>query len=120
MKTAAGFGCEMAIATIGKAGAIVFDGNEFHFKEPYNLKAKVTDTLGAGDSFLTGFIVTYFSGLKTYRTLVRNNAGKYTTRSDRDEYMFHLIEHSMSVGNLLAINNCMVSGAFGMGAPLSR
>lgn len=118
LKKAVGLGCELAICTIGKRGAIIFDGNNFFTKSPYNLGLKVVDTLGAGDSFLTGFITAYFEGKKKYAALMEGSPEKYTTNEDRSDYMKSLIEYSMSVGNLTAIKNCMVSGAFGGGVLL--
>lgn len=111
-------GCSLAISTIGKRGAIVYDGANYYTKAPYNLGAKVVDTLGAGDSFLTGFTTTYIEGLKKFRELSDSTGDSCTTTEDFNCYRTALISYSMEAGNLLAIKNCMVSGAFGHGAPI--
>ncbi len=111
-------GCELAICTIGKDGAIVYDGTRYFMEEPYNLHASVIDTLGAGDSFLTGFITTYIEGRKRLACITQNTPEQYCTEQNLGEYKQNLISYSMQVGNLLAIRNCMVLGAFGCGVPL--
>ena len=44
------------MATRGSGRAIGFDGKRFYYQEPVLLK-DVTDTMGAGDSFITSFLV---------------------------------------------------------------
>lgn len=113
-------GCELAICTIGKKGAIVYDGEQFYTEEPYNLHADVVDTLGAGDSFLTGFITTYIEGKKRFYELTQGEHGKYCTPNDMKKYLSQLVQHAMQVGNLIAIRNCMVLGAFDLGTTLEE
>jgi len=118
LKMACNLGCRLAIATIGKRGAFIFDGKRYYTKKPYNLQAQVVDTLGAGDSFLTGFVTTYYNGVKLFDQVTEENPGLYTTPEDREDYMSALIEYCMSTGNLLAIKNCMLFGAFGHGVAI--
>jgi sugar/nucleoside kinase (ribokinase family) len=108
-------GCQLAITTIGKSGALISNGRKVYSSAPYNLDAVVVDTLGAGDSFLTGFLTTYFNGLKQFESLA---GPQNTTENDFDRFEDALIEYSMQVGNLLAIKNCMYFGAFGLGVPM--
>ena len=49
-------GVQKAVATRGSGRAIGFDGKRFYYQEPVLLK-DVTDTMGAGDSFITSFLV---------------------------------------------------------------
>lgn len=60
-----GQGCKVAIATLGDEGSIAFDGREFYKLGTGN--AKVVDTMGAGDSFIAGFL---------YGVLNRNLTGR--------------------------------------------
>lgn len=111
-------GCSLAITTIGRAGAIVYNGHEYFIKKPYNLESKVVDTLGAGDSFLTGFITSYIGGKKQFGRITAGNAEKYCTAEDLRAFEQGLIKYAMNMGNLLAIRTCMVLGAIGGGVPL--
>jgi fructoselysine 6-kinase len=47
-------GSKVAIATLGENGSIAFDGNQYY---TYGIvTADVVDTMGAGDSFISGFV----------------------------------------------------------------
>ena len=47
-------GMKIAVATFGEEGSIAWDGKEFH---SYGIvKAEVVNTVGAGDSFIAGFL----------------------------------------------------------------
>lgn len=118
LQKAVGLGCSLAICTAGKRGAMVFNGRRFFTAAPYHLEASVVDTLGAGDSFLTGFVSAYYEGKKRYNALVGEQPERFTTEENRAAYADSLTEYSINAGNLLAIKNCMVSGAFGCSAPL--
>lgn len=43
-----------AVATLGKQGSIGYDGNTFSYQE--SKRVDVVDTIGAGDSFIAGFM----------------------------------------------------------------
>ncbi len=108
-------GCKIIIATMGKKGAVVYNGRKFYRKTPYNLGAKVIDTLGAGDSFLTGFILAYIDGIKQYDRATKSDIFIDLPQLDKMDFEDILIEYSMARGNLLAAKTCMVDGAFGYG-----
>jgi len=108
-------GLELAIVTMGMRGAMIYDGRRFYVKKPYQINAKAIDTMGAGDSFITGFIATYYNGKKIYERLVDSDPETFASGTGRETYMADLIQYGMSTGNLLAITTCMVHGAFGNG-----
>lgn len=48
-------GCPYSIATLGAEGSILYDGNTWYFQPA--VPANVIDTMGAGDSFITAFLL---------------------------------------------------------------
>lgn len=50
----------MVVMTLGKHGSIVYDGETMYRGEA--LPVEVVDTLGAGDSYITGFLVSQLKG----------------------------------------------------------
>ena len=112
---AIGLGCTLAISTVGKQGALIYNGRKVYSGMPYNLDAEVVDTLGAGDSFLTGFLTTYVEGLKTWKAA---EGDRVATRQDWHRFEDGLIEYGIQAGNLMAIKCCMEYGAFSHGVAL--
>lgn len=53
-------GCNIVTATLGDQGSLSYDGNQFYRKEADNVM--VVDTLGAGDSFIAGFMAAEANG----------------------------------------------------------
>jgi fructoselysine 6-kinase len=53
-------GMVMAVATFGEKGSLVFDGQDFY--EGKTFPAKVVNTVGAGDSFIAGFLYELLMG----------------------------------------------------------
>ncbi|MFQ8841328.1 MAG: PfkB family carbohydrate kinase [Clostridium fessum] len=56
-------GCPMVIATRGSYGAVLFDGTQFYEQPPHLVEA--VDTLGAGDSFATAFLLSFWRAGKS-------------------------------------------------------
>ena len=54
-------GPEIVIATRGGRGSIAFDGSDFY--EEGIVPCAVVDTMGAGDSYIAGFLVAWLGGL---------------------------------------------------------
>ncbi len=54
MKDFAKGGCDLVVATLGAEGSIAYDGNQYF--RYYANQVPVIDTLGAGDSFIAGFM----------------------------------------------------------------
>jgi fructoselysine 6-kinase len=112
------YGCMLGITTIGGRGAIVYNGRKFYTKEPYNFQGGVVDTTGAGDSWITAFITTYFENKKLIDSLLKDNPNNFIQQPDEENYYDNLIEYCMCTGNLLARRNCLVEGSFGFGVKM--
>lgn len=52
-------GAELAVGTRGANPTIAYDGNRYYEQDVCKIKA--TDTMGAGDSFISAFLVDYYS-----------------------------------------------------------
>ena len=89
-------GCKLALCTMGEKGALLYDGSAFYLQEPDLVKA--IDTMGAGDSFITCFMVHYLNGLKS------GKAGKQT-----------IIKESLKKAAAFSSQQCLVDGSFGFG-----
>ena len=80
-------GCRIVVATRGGKGSLIYDGKKFY---PYVPKlVEAVDTLGAGDSFATAFLLELLKG--------------------------GTIADAMQAGSEFAAKTCMVHGAFGHG-----
>lgn len=89
-------GGKMVLCTMGEKGALLFDGTQFYAQEPELVKA--TDTMGAGDSFITCFMVNYINGKKE---------GKL----DQEQ----IIRKSLEEAAEFSSKQCLVDGSFGFG-----
>lgn len=86
-KTLVSRGCRMVVATRGSKGSLIYDGEQFYTQVPKLVDA--IDTLGAGDSFATAFLL----------SMLETND----------------IQKAMEAGAEFAAKTCMVNGAFGYG-----
>ena len=89
-------GCTLAVATRGPQGAILFDNQSWFRQAPHNVTP--TDTLGAGDAFISGFLVCYAGG-----------------KGNADVQSSSLIENSLEKAASFAAEICQVQAAFGHG-----
>ena len=64
LKTVSDLGPSIVVATRGSKGATAFDGENFYTQEASPVD-KVIDTMGAGDSLITSFLVGYIARIKT-------------------------------------------------------
>lgn len=96
-------GCRMIIATRGSYGAMLFDGKDFYEQPPKLVEA--VDTLGAGDSFATAFLLYFTESLKRAPERMKKDSGFY-----REE-----LKKAMVRGAEFASKTCLVRGAFGHG-----
>lgn len=63
LRTVAARGPKFVSATRGEHGCVAYDGENFH-EQPAKPVEVMADTMGAGDSFLTSFLVHYLDGRK--------------------------------------------------------
>lgn len=61
MKAMQALGPELVVVTLGEAGSLAWDGNQFY--RCGIVECEVVDTMGAGDSFIAGFLYGILSGL---------------------------------------------------------
>ena len=96
-------GCRMVVTSMGQRGARVYFRGKTYQQPALLVQAK--DTLGAGDSFFAGFIVSYLSG-----------GGRLDAAEGQDV----LIKQSLLKAAAFASKICMIDGAFGCGAPIKE
>lgn len=89
-------GSKVVLITMGKKGALLYDGDKFYAQEPELVEA--IDTMGAGDSFITAFLVNYISKVK------ENKLDKET-----------IIKESLNEGAIFSAKTCLIEGSFGYG-----
>jgi sugar/nucleoside kinase (ribokinase family) len=97
-----GRGAGMALATRGLAGAVAYDGRvtataPARVADPRRMR----DTMGCGDAFLAGFVV----------SLLRDGWSRHTTPSGTT------VERALRRGAEAAYDQCFVEAAFGCGRP---
>ncbi len=97
LKRVYSYGSHLVIGTMGSRGSIVYNGKRFFQQKPHFVQP--VDTLGAGDSFFTAFILHYLTGEKDH--------------PDADQAA--LIISSLEEGAQFAAKTCLVDGAFGYG-----
>ncbi|TWT00560.1 fructoselysine 6-kinase [Planomicrobium sp. CPCC 101079] len=54
-------GVKIAVATLGENGSLAYDGRQFHHQGI--VETEIVDTMGAGDSFISGFLYGMVKGL---------------------------------------------------------
>ena len=96
LEKAVSLGSTLSVATRGPHEAILFDGQSWFRQAPYAVTP--TDTLGAGDAFICGFLVSYVGG-----------------RADVDVKPTSSIETALVKAASFAAEICQVQGAFGHG-----
>lgn len=92
-------GCRYVIASRGKNGSVFSDGEHLFTHPAYLVEA--LDTLGAGDSFLTAFLLSFVEWLE----------GNH----DHPSELEGAVMAAMDAGSKFSAKTCMVHGAFGHG-----
>ncbi len=91
-------GVSYGLATMGADGQILYDGNRFYRGKAEFIKA--IDTMGAGDSFCTAFLMSFLKA-----------GWKKDRRMEADT-----IREAFAYAAKFAALNCQVEGSFGYGA----
>lgn len=110
--------CRLAVMTMGKKGACVYDGNTLYQKRPYNVEAGATDTTGCGDSWISAFITTYVECHKRLR--IQRNIADDPLLREEDELDFErsTVDISMCMGNIRSRLTTLIKGGYGYGVPI--
>ena len=112
------WGCKTAVGTRRLNGAYAFDGHEVYHQNAY--KTDIVDTLGAGDSFLTRFILTYFEGIQILEHCNHLFPTCKYEHEDIMDYYIKLMQSALSQAALFASFSCQTEGAFGFGEKVIR
>ena len=96
IETTISYGCKLVVATRGSKGSIAYNGKEFFYQPAFHVDA--VDTMGAGDSLITSFMVGYIG---------RKKQGDITESK--------IIKESLSDAAKFAANSCLADGSFGYG-----
>lgn len=96
MRYAVGLGCRMVLCTRGAQGAWLADGQRVYRQKPQLVTAK--DTMAAGDSFLTCFLVNYLQ--ETLERMAEHETA---------------IRLSLERAAVFAAGQCLVDGSWGYG-----
>jgi fructoselysine 6-kinase len=112
IKAIISYGCRhIVIATRGAKGAFVYVDGKIYEQSPCLIRAK--DTMGAGDSFLTCFLISYLEGMK-YAVDFPENSGESGITSAQ-EYKDMTIMTSLYKAAVYSSKNCQKDGSFGFG-----
>lgn len=96
LKKIISYGAKLATASRGEKGCILYDGTGF-YEQPAAPLEKVVDTMGAGDSLITSFLIGYTDSIKKN---VEQSAA---------------IRESLADAAKFAAKVCSIEGAFGYG-----
>lgn len=96
LKKIVSFGAKLALASRGAKGCILYDGKVFYEQSAIPIE-KVVDTMGAGDSLITSFLISYTDKMK--RNVEETKA----------------ISESLEDAAKFASKICGLEGAFGFG-----
>ena len=89
-------GAKLALATRGAEGCILFDGVHF-YEQKAKLADELVDTMGAGDSLIASFVISYLDRMKS--------GAEHECA----------IRESLEFASAFASRICGMNGAFGCG-----
>jgi sugar/nucleoside kinase (ribokinase family) len=106
------YGCRhIVIATRGSRGALVMVDKKIYEQSPCLVKA--VDTMGAGDSFITSFLINYINSMKIAVDFSRESGSKGITTLE--VYKDLVIKISLYRAAIFSSQICQQNGAFGYG-----
>ena len=111
MRAIVSYGCPMVMATRGSQGATLLCKDTLYRQSPCLVEA--TDTMAAGDSFITSFLLRYVEGMKEARDFPPSSGQEGITT--REVFQDHLIRVSLYQAAVYAAKNCQREGSFGFG-----
>lgn len=94
------FGTKYILITMGSRGQILFDGKRYYEGKVKFVEA--IDTMGAGDSFITAFLITLLKG----------------GWKKKQELTEEAIAYAFEEASTYSANNCLIEGAYGYGRPI--
>ena len=101
-------GAGMVIATRGSQGAVLFDGADFYPQPPQLVEA--VDTLGAGDSFATAFLLSWTKSLLEQGDKLEQDGALRAK----------LLKAALEEAAGFSAKTCLVYGAFGKGTAIPQ
>lgn len=112
MERIVSYGCKhVVIATRGSRGALVMVDGKLYEQSPCLIVAK--DTMGAGDSFITSFLINYIDGMKDSVDF-SPESGTYGVVT-KEVYKNMLVQTSLYKAAIFSSQTCGCDGAFGFG-----
>jgi fructoselysine 6-kinase len=97
-------GCSLCLTTRGEEGAILYDGNRYYHQQAEPVE--VVDTMGAGDAFITTFLLYYVEHYFLSSRSINANKEK-------------IVIEGLKKASKAAANTCQVRGTFGFGVSFS-
>ncbi len=112
MRRILSYGCRhIVLATRGSLGAILMIDGKIYEQSPCLVEA--VDTMAAGDSFITSFLVNYLDGMKDAVDFSEESGARGVTSIE--QYKDLLIRTSLYRAAVFAAGNCQRDGSFGFG-----
>ncbi|MDO5425296.1 MAG: PfkB family carbohydrate kinase [Eubacteriales bacterium] len=112
MERIADYGCKhIVMATRGSKGAFLMVDGKFYEQSPCLVEAK--DTMAAGDSFITSFLINYVDGMKDAVDFSEASGKRGVT--EKETYQDMLVKTSLYRAAVFAAGNCQRDGSFGFG-----
>ena len=99
-------GAGMVVATRGSKGAVLFDGTDFYPQPPQLVEA--VDTLGAGDSFATAFLLSWTKSVLEHGDKLKQDKALRAK----------LLKQALEEAAEFSAKTCLVYGAFGKGTAI--